>query len=258
MVVSSFWKEKYIIESKKNWDLFYKRNGVRFFRDRYWTLNETEQDGFYDLLKSWTDAAESEGRVLYMLEVGCGVGNTLFPILGLNNSICFYACDISDEAIRLLQENPVFDSKRIHCFVSDVSKEPLSCHIGNDTQVDVAILFFSLSAITPAYHKVVVNNISSVLRPGGWILFRDFCEGDLAQRRFSKENQVDDQWFVRQDGTFSYFFSIDQVQQLFEAQGLKTENLKTVERRIENRKLGKSMERRWLQGCFQRKASSDM
>ncbi|GJD08833.1 Methyltransferase-like protein 6 [Galdieria sulphuraria] len=255
MVVTSFWKEKYVVESKKNWDLFYKRNGVRFFRDRYWTLNETSEDGFYDLLKSWTHLAESEGRALYMLEVGCGVGNTLFPILSLNNSIYFYACDISEEAVRLLQDNPAFDCKRIHCFVSDVSKEPLKNHVPLEAQLDVAILFFSLSAMTPTQHKIVIENICSVLRPGGWILFRDFCKGDLAEKRFSKENQLEDQWFVRQDGTFSYFFRIDQVQELFESQGMNTENLKTVERRIENRKLGKKMERRWLQGCFQKKVS---
>jgi len=102
-VLSSFWKEKYILESKKNWDLFYKRNGIRFFRDRYWTLNETGQDGFYDLLQGWIREAESQGRPLYILEAGCGVGNTIFPILGWNNSIRFYACDISKEAIGLLQ-----------------------------------------------------------------------------------------------------------------------------------------------------------
>ncbi|GJD08832.1 Methyltransferase-like protein 6 [Galdieria sulphuraria] len=228
MVVTSFWKEKYVVESKKNWDLFYKRNGVRFFRDRYWTLNETSEDGFYDLLKSWTHLAESEGRALYMLE----------------KPFDCYKLD-----------NPAFDCKRIHCFVSDVSKEPLKNHVPLEAQLDVAILFFSLSAMTPTQHKIVIENICSVLRPGGWILFRDFCKGDLAEKRFSKENQLEDQWFVRQDGTFSYFFRIDQVQELFESQGMNTENLKTVERRIENRKLGKKMERRWLQGCFQKKVS---
>jgi len=253
MVLSSFWKEKYILESKKNWDLFYKRNGIRFFRDRYWTLNETGQDGFYDLLQGWIREAESQGRPLYILEAGCGVGNTIFPILGWNNSIRFYACDISKEAIGLLQNNPAFDSERIHCLVLDISKEPLSDYIPEKGQVDVAILFFSLSAIAPKYHEFVIENVYKVLRPGGWLLFRDFCEGDLAQTRFSKENQVEEQWFVRQDGTFSYFFRIEQVQAMFQAQGFRTERLNTVDRSIENRKLGKRMNRRWLQGCFQKK-----
>jgi SAM-dependent methyltransferase len=84
----------------------------------------------------------------------------------------------------------------------------LSDYIPEKGQVDVAILFFSLSAIAPKYHEFVIENVYKVLRPGGWLLFRDFCEGDLAQTRFSKENQVEEQWFVRQDGTFSYFFRI--------------------------------------------------
>ena len=33
----SFRAEKFQKESKKHWDLFYKRNETRFFKDRHWT-----------------------------------------------------------------------------------------------------------------------------------------------------------------------------------------------------------------------------
>ena len=37
----SFRAEKFQKESKKHWDLFYKRNETRFFKDRHWTTRGT-------------------------------------------------------------------------------------------------------------------------------------------------------------------------------------------------------------------------
>ena len=42
--VSNFKQQKLEKEALKNWDLFYKRNGTRFFKDRHWTTRE-----FYEL-----------------------------------------------------------------------------------------------------------------------------------------------------------------------------------------------------------------
>eukprot|EP00871_Galdieria_phlegrea_P003812 jgi/Galph1/4431/GphlegSOOS_G3097.1 len=241
--------EKLICECKKNWDLFYKRNGTRFFRDRYWVLNTPEEDGFYMILDQLLQKTQKEGRQLVLLEAGCGVGNTLFPILTWSQSIYFYACDFSPEAIRLVEENPKYDSNRMTLFVCDFSKESLNQHIL--CQVDVIFLFFSLSAVPPRFHKDCIVNMTHVLKPGGYLVFRDFCDGDLAQKRFSKDNTIDAQWFFRQDGTFSYFFQTEFVQNLFEKLGFETISLKVIDRKIENRKQGKTMERCWLQGMFQ-------
>merc|ERR1719150_1338663 len=38
--VSSFRSEKFDKEAKKHWDIFYKRNENRFFKDRHWTTRE--------------------------------------------------------------------------------------------------------------------------------------------------------------------------------------------------------------------------
>eukprot|EP00920_Eleutheroschizon_duboscqi_P002958 GHVT01007115.1.p1 GENE.GHVT01007115.1~~GHVT01007115.1.p1 ORF type:complete len:306 (+),score=60.34 GHVT01007115.1:214-1131(+) len=38
--IPEFWREKYSRESVKSWDVFYKRNGSRFFKDRQWTGKE--------------------------------------------------------------------------------------------------------------------------------------------------------------------------------------------------------------------------
>lgn len=39
-LVSQFKQNKLEIEAQKNWDLFYKRNSTKFFKDRHWTSRE--------------------------------------------------------------------------------------------------------------------------------------------------------------------------------------------------------------------------
>lgn len=42
-LVSDFKQMKLEKEAKKNWDLFYKRNTTKFFKDRHWTKREFEE-----------------------------------------------------------------------------------------------------------------------------------------------------------------------------------------------------------------------
>lgn len=45
-IVSEFKQQKLEKEAQKNWDLFYKRNTTKFFKDRHWTTREfTELSG---------------------------------------------------------------------------------------------------------------------------------------------------------------------------------------------------------------------
>ena len=38
-----------------------------------------------------------------MLEVGCGVGNFIFPLLEEDRNIYFYACDFSPRAVQFVK-----------------------------------------------------------------------------------------------------------------------------------------------------------
>ena len=105
VLVSDFKRGKLEQEAKKNWDLFYKRNNTHFFKDRHWITRE-----FPELLDASLAAGESdeascvkrrERKVL--LEAGCGVGNTVFPLLELTRDLFVYACDFSPRAIDLLK-----------------------------------------------------------------------------------------------------------------------------------------------------------
>ncbi|KAM3586719.1 hypothetical protein VKS41_001776 [Umbelopsis sp. WA50703] len=42
-VVPPFWINKYKKDASRNWDIFYKRNTTKFFKDRYWLDREFEE-----------------------------------------------------------------------------------------------------------------------------------------------------------------------------------------------------------------------
>lgn len=93
-LVSEFRANQLERDAKKHWDLFYKRNDTRFFKDRHWTTRE-----FDELL-----GLGGNGNQNVLLEVGCGVGNFVYPLIkdGLKFRRIF-ACDLSTRAIELLK-----------------------------------------------------------------------------------------------------------------------------------------------------------
>lgn len=93
-LVSAFRAEQLERDAKKHWDLFYKRNDTRFFKDRHWTTRE-----FNELL----GLGNKENQNV-LLEVGCGVGNFVYPLI--EDKLKFrkiFACDLSTRAIELFK-----------------------------------------------------------------------------------------------------------------------------------------------------------
>ena len=141
---------------------------------------------------------------------GCGVGNSVLPLLESVNDIYIYACDFSSTAIKLLQESSRYQSDRVTSFVCDASKEEIPLE---NSSIDYCILIFVLSAMSVDQIKTTISRIYKVLKPGGKLCIRDYAIGDLAQLRFEEvipdkdPNKLDENFYVRGDGTRAYYFT---------------------------------------------------
>ncbi|XP_046937617.1 tRNA N(3)-methylcytidine methyltransferase METTL2A isoform X2 [Lynx rufus] len=188
-----------------------------------------------------------------ILEVGCGVGNTVFPILQTNNDpgLFVYCCDFSSTAIELVQTNSAYDPCRCFAFVHDLCDEDQSYPVPTSS-LDIIILIFVLSAVVPDKMQKAINRLSRLLKPGGMMLLRDYGRHDMAQLRFKKGQCLSENFYVRGDGTRVYFFTQDELDTLFTTAGLeKVQNL--VDRRLQvNRGKQLTMYRVWIQ-CKYRK-----
>lgn len=76
------------VHASRQWDIFYKRHKSGFFKDRHWIRRE-----FPEILI----ATKSK-----VLEVGCGAGNTVFPLLELRPDLRICCCDFSRNAVTLV------------------------------------------------------------------------------------------------------------------------------------------------------------
>ncbi|XP_072879713.1 tRNA N(3)-cytidine methyltransferase METTL6 isoform X1 [Chlorocebus sabaeus] len=270
-LVSDFKQHKLEQEAQKNWDLFYKRNSTNFFKDRHWTTREFEE------LRS---CREFEDQKLTILEAGCGVGNCLFPLLEEDPNIFAYACDFSPRAVEYvkrwrltvlprmvsnswaqvinlprppkvlgLQQNPLYDTERCKVFQCDLTKDDLLDHVPPGS-VDVVMLIFVLSAVHPDKMHLVLENIYKVLKPGKSVLFRDYGLYDHAMLRFKAGSKLGENFYVRQDGTRSYFFTDEFLAQLFMDTGYEEVVNEYVFRETVNKKEGLCVPRVFLQSKF--------
>ncbi len=82
-------------------------------------------------------------------QAGCGVGNTLFPLLETNPEAVAYACDFSPHAVSLVRQHALHAVGHVRAFVADLTQTALTEHVPAGT-VDFCSLIFVLSAIDPS------------------------------------------------------------------------------------------------------------
>ncbi|XP_036014717.1 tRNA N(3)-methylcytidine methyltransferase METTL6 isoform X1 [Mus musculus] len=241
-LVSAFKQQKLEKEAQKNWDLFYKRNSTNFFKDRHWTTREFEE------LRS---CREYEGQKLTLLEAGCGVGNCLFPLLEEDLNLFAYACDFSPRAVDYVKQHPLYNAERCKVFQCDLTRDDLLDHVPPES-VDAVTLIFVLSAVHPEKMRLVLLNVYKVLKPGRSVLFRDYGLNDHAMLRFKAGSKLGENFYVRQDGTRSYFFTDEFLAQLFVDAGYEEVVNEYVFRETVNKKEGLCVPRVFLQSKFRK------
>jgi len=90
------------------------------------------------------------------------------------------------------------------------------------------------------------------MKPGSLLFFKDYALYDMTQLRFvSKQGRkLEDNFYVRADGTRTYFFSKEKVRELFSACGFTEVLLEYDIRELRNRKRLISMYRVWIRAKF--------
>jgi len=229
--VDPFNKHRFNSDPAKWWDAFYKNNTTNFFKDRKWLHQE------FPLLEALT--SQSAGRAS-IVELGCGAGNTLFPVLRLNRNeeLCIHGCDFSRKAVELVRAQEEFAKEaergRVRASVYDLSQRDTLPEGVEEGSVDAVIMVFVFSALSPEQWADALANVRRMLRKGGKVLFRDYGRGDLAQVRFKAGRYLEENFYVRGDGTRVYFFDEDELRWIFTGQReVKAEDPDTGDKRQE-------------------------
>lgn len=246
--------DQYYAEPAEYWNKFYAKNENRFFKDRNWLKIE-----FPELFET-SEANAGKKRVF---EIGCGAGNTMFPLLeqSKNPDLFVYGADYSKTAVDVVRGNKNYDPARSSAFVWDLSSNEIPAEI-EPGSLDMIVLIFVLSALAPEQWDQAIKNIHKMLKPGGLVMFRDYGRYDLAQLRFKKNRLLKENFYIRGDGTRVYFFTPEEIATMFSAETGESKEEKAslfkieqnaVDRRlIVNRQRKLKMYRVWLQGKFRK------
>ncbi|GMM37095.1 tRNA(Thr) (cytosine(32)-N(3))-methyltransferase [Saccharomycopsis crataegensis] len=247
-------KERYNATPEKFWNVFYTNHKENFFKDRNWLQIE------FPLLYE-VSSKDYGDKPVKILEVGCGAGNTMFPVLrqNQNSNLKIIGADYSSVAVDLIKKSESFDPEHAEAYVWDLANENGDLP-GNmePNSLDIVVMIFVFSALAPNQWNAAIKNISKLLKPGGTLLFRDYGRYDLAQVRVKKGRLLEDNFYIRGDGTRVYFFTEEELREMFINQiGFEEKRIATDRRLLVNRKKQLKMHRIWLQAVFNRPSEND-
>ena len=139
---------------------------------------------------------------------------SVFPVLEINTrpDLMVYCCDLSETAVELVRGHPEYQRGRCHAWVGDVTQDRgWEAAPFPPASLDLVTLIFVLSAVSPAKMEAVARSVYRYLKPGGVVMFRDYGRYDMAQLRFKQGKCIEDNFYVRGDGTRCYFFTQPEV-----------------------------------------------
>jgi tRNAThr (cytosine32-N3)-methyltransferase len=246
--------EAYAHGAAQSWDRHYEEN-LRNYKDRQYLRNE-----FPTLLVD-------EGKDLFVLETGCGVGNTLLPLLGLGPRVKALGCDHATTAVDKANERLAREglSERGFAFGWDIGRPTTVSGAPPPRGVDVVLAIFTLSALEPQMLPKAFKHLAACLKPGGQLLLRDYGRLDLKQLKFAAASGSRGrlgsfrgcEWYARGDGTTAYFFTTEVVRALSEDAGLEVVSLRYDRRLVINRATRTRMHRVWVVAELRKPADAD-
>lgn len=132
------------------WDAFYDIHQNKFFKDRHWLFTEFPELKSRKFFKDTDSNCDTD--MFNIFEIGCGVGNTILPILKYNTdpNLRLFGCDFSPRAIDILRKHQEFDDKRSNVFVLDATADDWQRVVPfEENSLDIIVMIFVISAIMP-------------------------------------------------------------------------------------------------------------
>jgi SAM-dependent methyltransferase len=272
--------EAAVASSARAWHKFYGMHGAEFFHSRSFLFQAFPQ--LIPLFEETLSASVNQSDTATLLELGCGNGSNVYPlVLNLPKRVKVLACDVTPSALRAVTSHPSFEENkdRIKLFLYDIieNSQPLeppgmiltkSIRAQELTELNSSFLTtprevterlvdgisctFVLSALHPKDHRRSLHNISSILRSGGKLFFRDYAIGDAALSRMSPEARLHERLYKRGDGTLAYFFTKQELIEHLSECGFCDVDLEYHTVRNKNRKSGVELMRVFLNGVATR------
>jgi SAM-dependent methyltransferase len=221
------------------WNKFYENHQTNFFKDRHY-LQKTFPNEFGSSNDSLQTQPPPPRRTL--VEIGCGVGNALLPLLEgdhQSRSWTVHGIDLSSVAIDLLRKDTRFqeaaqDGRAFGWTANLVEGLPEDCQ-GVAT---VSTLLFCLSAIDPTQHVAAARHAAATLQEGGVLVIRDYGRFDEAQLKLAAQRHKlwSNNFYVKYDSTKCYYFTTDDLNRLFvQACGLVALDMEYIRKVYKNR-----------------------
>lgn len=235
---------------KNNWESFFiHHKSGNFFRPRNYLLAE-----FSLWLSSLFLCAQNDWSSVIVTEVGCGYGCSMYPLLkSIPQLTAYIATDYSTTALAILRENPAFDVSCCRTIIWDVTLPPDITETALRPS-NVILCIFALSAVRPEHHLTAFRNMTSLLKPGGVVLFRDYGLHDMTMYRHKTRHS--ENLFGRSDNTLAYYFDLEYLRRIANSSGLSVIELQYATIEVRNRKLTKCMKRVFVHAVFRKNIDS--
>lgn len=226
---------------KHQWNTFYRNHkSGNFFKPRNYLIVE---------FRKWLHLSEENSEIsLKILEVGCGHGCSMYPLIqNLVHLKEYIATDYSNEALKVLKGNLSYDESFIKTALWDVTV--LNKDLMNIFP-DIILCIFALSAIKPQNHVASFMNMASVLKKNGVILFRDYGLHDMTMYRHTI--RYGEKLFLRNDNTLAYYFDLDYLREIAKICDLNVLELEYATVEVKNRKSNQCMKRVFIHAVLQK------
>jgi len=145
-----------------------------------------------------------------------------------------------------LQANERFEGDRVTAFRWDAAREELPTDVLPEGTCHHLFCVFVLSAVHPDLHVTALGRMRQALRPGGTLLFRDYGLYDMRSLRFKPGQMVSPNFFLKGDGTTSYFFDKEHLGRVAEEAGFAVESAQYHCNRLYNKQTKEEMFRVFL------------